>query len=177
MATSTLWERLDEALIDAFEAEMGTPDDYDPDTDTPDPLWVQVFEAGDTWNPDKGPFPALLLICNQMDIDPGQHGAPVGAVDAGYSYMALTVAEADTYADGRSAAQMLLYRMRQTLHGWPAILSAAHEPGAAEIPQALSLTRARIEMRGRQGSNRGRWLAIAVVQFSVDATETQEISI
>ena len=80
---STLWERLDEALLDEFAAVMGVPDSYDPEDEVPtptfDPLWVQAFEAGDTWSPDRGPFPALLLLGNHMNIDPGQHGAPVGA--------------------------------------------------------------------------------------------------
>jgi len=177
VGVSTLWERLDDALLAAFEAAMGVPGDYDPEADPPDvadPLWVQVFEAGDTWSPDKGPFPALLLICNQMEIDPGQHGSPIGAVEAEYSYMALAVAEAATYAGGRTDAQTLLYRMRQALHNWPAIINAAHTSGAAETPESIRLTRGRIEMRGRQGSNRGRWLAIAIVQFSVAATETEE---
>ena len=30
-----------------------------------------LSEAGETWNPDKGPFPALLLLGNRVDIDPG----------------------------------------------------------------------------------------------------------
>ncbi len=169
--TATLWERLDDALLDAFEAEMGTPDDYDPDTDTPDPLWVQEFEAGDTWNPDRGPFPALLLLSDTADIDPGQHGAPVGAVELSYAYTVVAVAELSTYATARAAAQTLLYRIRQTLSQWPAILTAAHVAGTQETPQQLSMRRARMEVRGRQGSNRGRYLGIAVVQFSVDATE------
>lgn len=169
--TATLWERLDEALIDAFTAEMGVPGDYDPETDTPDPLWVEAFETGDTWNPDKGPFPALLLLSDSADIDPGQHGAPVGAVELSYPYMVVAVAELTTYAAARSAAQTMGFRIRQTLSKWPAILAAAHVSGTQETPQVLMLRRARIEVRGRQGSNRGRYLGIAVVQFSVDATE------
>lgn len=177
---STLWERLDEALLDEFAAVMGVPDSYDPEDEVPtptfDPLWVQAFEAGDTWSPDRGPFPALLLLGNQMNIDPGQHGAPVGAVDATYDYIAIAVAESTTYAGGRTDAQALLYRMRQTLQRWPIILNAAYEAGSREIPQQLGLNRAHIEMRGRQGSNRGRWLAIAVVQFSVEATEIGDLT-
>ncbi len=177
---STLWERLDAALLGEFEDIMGQPAGYDPEDDPPvptfDPLWVQTFEAGDTWNPDKGPFPALLLLGNRMDIDPGQHGSPVGAVDATYDYMAIAVAESTTYASGRTDAQTLLYRMRQTLQRWPLILQAAHTSGSKETPQQLGLNRAHIELRGRQGSNRGRWLAIAVVQFSVEATETGDLT-
>jgi hypothetical protein len=176
----TLWQRLDEALLEEFEDVMGVPAEYDPEDEPPtptfDPLWVQAFAVGDTWDPDKGPFPALLLLSNQMDIDPGQHGSPVGAVDALYDYMAIAVAESATYAGGRNDAQALLYRMRQTLQRWPIILSAAFDAGSREIPQQLALRRARIEMRGRQGSNRGRWLAIAVVQFSVEATEQGDLT-
>lgn len=180
MAAGTLWERLDDAILDEFETVMGVPSTYDPEDEPPvptfDPLWVQVFTVGDTWDPDKGPYPALLLISNQMEIDPGQHGSPVGAVEASYDYMAIAVAEAASYSAGRTSAQALLYRMRQTMQRWPLILQAAHTSGAREFPQQLTLRRARIELRGRQGSNRGRWLAIAVVQFSVEATEQGDLT-
>lgn len=172
MSGATLWERLDDALIAAYTAAMGTPGDFDPEgEEAADPLWVQVFAVGDTWNPDAGPFPALLLISNNADIDPGQHGAPIGATETTYRYMAVAVAEATSHGAARTAAQTLLYRMRKALQGWPATLAASYQAGSGETADTLSVGAMRIEVRGRQGPNRGRFLGIAVQQFSVEATE------
>lgn len=162
MSAGSLWEALDAALIAAFDAGMGEDSSYEE-------LQIVAAEVGDTWEPDASAKPALLLISNAATLSQTTHGA--GApIDAALAYMAVAYAEAGTHSEAKIAAQTLHARMLDVLRTWPAIVAAAHAEAPSGQAYRMRLQRSLLEVRGRQGANRGRRLGIAVIRFDIDTT-------
>jgi len=163
---SSLWERLDAAFAEAFESAMG-PDGAE---DMP-LLEVQVSE---TWNPDAGPFPRLILYSTTSRIRQSEHGGGgVQRLDVDYPYLAVAIAQAGSYAEARAAAQTLFGRMLRVLQAPKPILAAAMaaDPDSTEEARRVLLDRSGasgIEIRGRQGGNGGLWRGIAITAWVVE---------
>ncbi len=164
MTTETpTWQRLDAALIDAFEADMADIDD--------DALSLETIQIGDTWTPDTWTLPALLLVSNDANQVSAQHGGGgYSHVQITYSYYAVAVAQATTHNAAKQAAQELLRRMLDVIRQWGDILQAARAAGPTdpEIPIRVTLGRSLLQIRGRQGSSAGKWYGIASMEFEIE---------
>jgi hypothetical protein len=165
----SLWERLDAAFAAAFLASMGEEGEYTTDV-------LAAVSVNETWEPDKGPYPRLILwsIIARPTVTTGGGGRTRAEVS--YPYMAVALCQGSSYAETRATAQTLWQRMIETLGGWGAILAAAQgaEPTSTERASRLTFERGQggsgIEIRGRQGSNQGVWRGLAIVAFTVDTT-------
>lgn len=158
----SLWEALDEATANHLMAEMGPTGDY-PDHQ------ITAVEVGDTWNPDAGPRPAILIVSNDADLSSAGHGQGGPHVGATYEYMVVAYTEAESYASAKRAAQTLHGRLIAAVRQWPPILAAAQAATTTgEHADRVRFDRSRIEVRGRQGATRGRYYGIAVLRYEVD---------
>jgi hypothetical protein len=160
MTTPSLWQALDTAILAAFTTQMGAASSYTTNK-------LAQLEIGDVWAPDTWTFPALLLVSNDAGLSSGPHGA-----NATYHYMAVMVLSAATHALAKQGAQELFRRGIDVIRTWPAILAAANAAitTGTEHPQRLLWGDSRIEIRGRQGANKGLYLGIAVISFRVETT-------
>lgn len=164
MTTETpTWQRLDAALIEAFDADMADLED--------DALSLETIQIGDTWTPDTWTLPALLLVSNDAEQVSAQHGGGgYSHVQITYSYYAVAVAQSTTHNAAKQAAQELNRRMLDVLRQWGDILQAAREDGPTdpEIPIRLLLGRSLLQVRGRQGASAGKWYGIASIEFEIE---------
>lgn len=156
---SALWDRLDDALADAFEEIEG----------------LTGVEVAESWNPDAETFPRLILFSTSARLEQTEHGgAGVVRVDATYQYMAVGITTGATYRAARRATQALFVAMVGTLKGSAAILQAAMAADTDSTERAIRIVLDRsnapgIEVRGRQGPNQGIYRGLAIVPFTVEA--------
>ena len=161
MSPRSLWEALDGAIEAGLAAAMGEESDYTE-------LQIQSIEIGDTWDPDHMAKPGILIVSNDADLGTGPHGAGPHAL-AAYDYMIVAVAEEASYREAKASAQALHGRLITALCNWPAILGQAMGAiDTGEQAERLRFDRSRIEIRGRQGATRGKYLGIAVVAVQID---------
>ncbi len=161
---ATLWPKLDAAVVSILDTEMGTGSDY---TD----LQLQSAEAFETWAPDTGPYPRALVSSNLATMGAGGHGDGMPHIDNNYNYQVVIVAKAETYADARASAQVLIGRAREALRSnYAQLLGIAGDDG--EISQDVAWEESGIETRGRNtpGSTVGEFFGVAVLLFTVEAT-------
>ena len=165
MTTASLWQALDDAILAAFDAQMGQLSAYTTHQ-------LTQLEIGDTWTPDTWTLPALLLVSNDAGLSSGPHGGGAPHATATYTYMAVLVVSAATHAAAKQAAQELFKRGIAVLRTWPTILDSARAQivAGSEHPQRLLWNDSRIEIRGRQGTNRGQSLGIAVIGFRIETS-------
>lgn len=164
--TASLWQRLDQAYVDAIAAAMGRAGSY---TD----LVVQSVSVAATWAPDNGPRPAVIVVSDEADQQHGGHaGSAAIRLAVTYNYYAVAVAEAPNYATAKAAAQTLHQRLIAVLQTWPAILAAAAAAGAGstETPIRQRWDRSWLDVRGRQSGGNGQHYAIAVVAWTVEGS-------
>lgn len=156
-----LWQTLDEAIQAAIIAQMGAASAYA--LTSP----IVACTIGDEWDPDKWTFPAALIISNTATHETAAAGMPEH-VDTRIEYAIIVVDDTATQAEAKPAALEQQRRIVALLRSWPAILAAASAAaGTGEQARRLIWRRTAIQIRGRQGANRGRYLAIAVVYFSI----------
>lgn len=163
----SLWERLDSAFAAAFAGEMGLGGVYAS-------LALRDVQVNETWNPDREPWPRLILYSTSARVSESEHGGG-GArrLDVGYPYMAVAIATGDSYAAARAGAQELFERMLTVLAKPAPILAAAMAMAPASTAQAARIRFERggasgIEVRGREGANGGRRLGIALLAWTVE---------
>ena len=164
----SLWERLDTALAAAFTAAMGEDGSYTTDV-------LAAVSVSETWDPDKGPFPRLILWSVVARPEIGSHGGGGQIhVTTTIPYMAVALCQGSSYAAARATTQTLFSRLIAVLRGGAAILATAQAADPTSPERAVRLTFDRglggsgIEIRGRQGSNNGIWRGLAVVAFSIE---------
>lgn len=165
MAALSLWARLDAAFAAAFRAQMGATADY---------LRLRDVAVSETWNPDKGPFPRLILYSTTARIGASEHGGGgVRRLEVLYPYIAVAIAQADSYDAARDDAQALFGRMLGVLAGGGAILQTAMAADPTSTDEARRIMHERsgasgIEIRGREGGNAGLWRGIAIIAWGVE---------
>lgn len=157
----SLWQALDEALAGHLLLRMGEDSGYDD-------LQVMSAEIGDTWKPAEIVTPAILIVANDAGLDHGPHGGGGPHVEAAYQYTVVAVADADTWADAKRAAQTLHGRLLAALREWPIFLGLAQTAaGDGATADQVAWDRSWIEVRS---APRARYWAIAVARFEVQAT-------
>lgn len=165
---SSLWERLDLAFVAAFNGDMGMAGVYS------DELTLQEAVVNEVWDPDKGPWPRLILYSITADVGASEHGGGgVKRLDVAYPYLAVAVTTAGSYRAARADAQTLFDRMLAVLAKSGPILRAAMAADPNSTAQAVRVTFRRggasgIEVRGRQGPNGGRFLGVAIAAWTVE---------
>jgi hypothetical protein len=163
----SLWERLDSAFAAAFAGEMGIGGAYTS-------LTLRDVQVNETWNPDREPWPRLILYSTSARVGESEHGGGgVRRLDVTYPYLAVAIATGDSYATARADAQELFERMLAVLAKGGPILAAAMAAAPTSSAQATRIRFERggasgIEVRGRQGSNGGRHLGVAIVAWTVE---------
>lgn len=165
---TSLWRRLDLAFAAAFRGAMGYGGPYTS-------LTLADVQVNEVWNPDAGEFPRLILYSTTARISRSEHGGGgVQRLDVTYPYMAVAITAAGSYDAARADAQELFGRMLSVLASPGPILQAAVAADPTSTEQAVRVLYERgagatgIEVRGRNGSNGGRWLGIAVLAWSVE---------
>ena len=163
----SLWGRLDDAFAAAFRAAMGVGGAYAA-------LSLREVAVNETWNPDRGDFPRLILYSTSARIGASEHGGGgVRRLDVAYPYLAVAVTTATSYDTARDDAQELFERTLSVLAQSGAILAAAMAADPASTARAVRVTFERggasgIEVRGREGPNGGRFLGIAITAWTVE---------
>lgn len=164
----SLWARLDAAFAAAFAAAMGEDGSYAT-------LRLQEVAVNETWNPDRGDFPRMILYSTSARVGASEHGGGgTRRLDVAYPYLAVAVCTGTTYSDARTGAQELFGRMLAVLAQSSPILAAAMTADPASGERAVRVVFERgagasgIEVRGRQGANGGRYLGIALTAWVVE---------
>lgn len=165
-AGQSLWQRIDTALAAAFLAAMGEDGTYTTDV-------LAAVELTETWAPDKGPFPRLIVWSTVAETAiEGHGGAGKTHVKTVIPYFAVSIVDAASYTAARASAQTLHQRVIDVLRSGAAILATAQaaDPNSAERAVRLTFDRGSsgIEIRGRQGPNQGIWRGLAIVAFQVE---------
>lgn len=165
---SSLWARLDAAFAAAFLGEMGTGGTYPT-------LRLRDVAVNEQWNPDGGSYPRMILYSTVARVTQSEHGGGgMARLDLAYPYLAVGITSAETYEYARADAQELFSRMVQVLAQAGPILAAAKaaDPASAEQARRVLFERgqgaAGIEIRARHGSERGPWVGLAIVAWTVE---------
>lgn len=165
---SSLWARLDAAFAAAFSDAMGIGGSYAT-------LPLQEVAVNETWNPDRGDFPRMILYSTSARVGASEHGGGgTRRLDVAYPYLAVAVCAGATYSAARADAQELFGRMLAVLARNAPILAAAMDADPASAERAVRVVFERgagasgIEVRGRQGANGGRYLGIALTAWVVE---------
>lgn len=164
---SSLWTRLDSAFAAAFRLGMGPASAHTR-------LALLDVSVNETWDPDRGDNPRLILYSTSARLAQVEHGGGgVQRFDVTYPYMAVAVTQAATYAAARADAQELFGRMVHVLSGGGAILAAAMAADPTSTDEARRILPERngasgIEVRGRQGANAGVHRGVAILAWSVE---------
>lgn len=130
----SLWQRLDETILAALRTAMSAGGDYET-------LLLRYSELGEIWQPEEWKKPALIVYSRDVRMLAEEHGGNAGDTHATarYGYVALCVADGDSYAEARAAAQELRRRMVIVLRQWPALLTTATALDPADEEQARRL--------------------------------------
>jgi len=161
---SSLWERLDAAFAAAFGAQMGEEGAYSD-------LWLAEVQVNETWNPNAGPWPRLILYSTTSRIGQSEHGGGgVMRLDVGYPYLAVAVGPAArTYAEARVIAQTLFGRMLHVLKTPGPILAAATEADPQSTERAVRVLLDRSGASGIELRLEGSlWRPVALAAWLVE---------
>lgn len=165
---TSLWARLDLAFAAAFAGDMGVDGLYGDD------LALAEAAVNEVWDPDRGPWPRLILYSINARVTANEHGGGgVKRLNVVYPYLAVAVTTAPSYAAARADAQTLFERMLSVLAKAAPILQAAMAADSTSPAQAVRVAfgnggASGIEVRGRQGPNAGRFLGIAIAAWNVE---------
>ena len=164
MTTETLWPVLDAAFVALIDSEMGAGSGYAD-------LKLAGVEIFETWDPDTGPYPRVLILSDLATVGPGGHGGGQPHLDQVYTYRLVAIVQAATYSVARSNAQVLLARLRDAVRtNYAAILGTAADN--TETPQNINWSRSRIETRGRNkpGATVGLFFGISELTIAIEST-------
>lgn len=130
----SLWQRLDQTILDALRTAMSKGGSYET-------LLLRYSELGEVWQPEKWDRPALMVYSKDVRISTEEHGGNAGSshATARYGYVASCMADGDSYAEARAAAQELLRRMVLVLRGWPDLITTATALDPTDAEQARRL--------------------------------------
>lgn len=167
----SLWQRLDQTILAALRTAMSAGGDYET-------LLLRYSELGEIWQPEEWKKPALIVYSRDVRMFAEEHGGSAGSTHttAHYGYVALCVADGDSYAEARGAAQELLRRVTLVMRGWPGLITTATTLDPTDEEQARRLlwrgATMRVEPRTSRTSrnDRSHW-AVASLAFDFESRQ------
>ena len=160
--SACLWAEIDAYLIDAVTTDMGTGGLYG----TLEIATVKTGEAAAV-NPDHYTLP--LVVIDGYEMDPGDnypHADGLIHLDGiryPYLLLAYTTATSDTQA--KADGQELLRRFRELLRSHYALGGLTASDG--EKVDETWIGKGGVAVRGRAGTNTGKYMAIAGLELEV----------
>lgn len=160
---SSLWERLDVAFAAAFDGDMGIGGVYGD-------LRLREVAVNEVWDPDRAPWPRLILYSNTARLGVSEHGGGgEQRYDAAYPYLAVAVTDGESYGETRARAQMLFSRMLHVLKRPAAILQAAMAADPTGTERAVRVVPERGGASGIQVTGGPRqWRGVAILGWAVE---------
>lgn len=159
--SACLWADIDAYLIAAVTADMGAASAYAT-------LKIAGVEVGEIVNPEQKTLPFVLIRGYEAsEGDDYAHGDGVIHLDnMRYPYEIFAFAVSATAAQAKIDAQELRRRLREMMRSRHALDGIAPASDGETVIQT-NMTGGGVQVRGMAGSNRGAYLAAALLELEV----------